>query len=69
MPGALRQLVIDHLRAHPDEAFTATKISRVIEKSSGAIANALDKLVKDGVADQMSDRPGTYRMATPNDKA
>lgn len=38
-PGALRQLVIDHLAAHPAEAFTATKISRVIEKSSGAIAN------------------------------
>ncbi|AOR31018.1 hypothetical protein BFF78_08165 [Streptomyces fodineus] len=64
-PGALRQLVIDHLRAHPDGAFTATKISRVIEKSSGAIANALDKLVKEGIAEQMSDRPRTYRMATP----
>lgn len=64
-PGALRQLVIDHLGAHPDEAFTATKIGRVIEKSSGAIANALDKLVKDGIAEQMSDRPRTYRMATP----
>lgn len=39
-PGALRQMVITHLEAHPVEAFTATKISRVIEKSSGAIANA-----------------------------
>lgn len=68
-PGALRQLVIDHLRAHPDGAFTATKISRVIEKSSGAIANALDKLVKDGIAEQMSDRPRTYRMATPDSSA
>ncbi|MER6074766.1 helix-turn-helix domain-containing protein [Streptomyces sp. NPDC001817] len=68
-PGALRQLVIDHLQAHPDGAFTATKISRVIEKSSGAIANALDKLVKDGIAEQTSDRPRTYRMATPDGKA
>ncbi|MGW1170745.1 hypothetical protein [Streptomyces sp. NPDC002550] len=68
-PGALRQLVIDHLRAHPDGAFTATKISRVIEKSSGAIANALDKLVKDGIAEQVSDRPRTYRMATPDSNA
>ncbi|MGW2651629.1 hypothetical protein ACWC2T_43860 [Streptomyces sp. NPDC001393] len=64
-PGALRQLVIDHLRAHPDEAFTATRISRVIEKSSGAIANALDKLVKEGIAKRVSDRPRTYRLETP----
>lgn len=34
-PGALRDMVIAHLQAHPDEAFTATRISRVIEKSSG----------------------------------
>ncbi|MEU6572568.1 helix-turn-helix domain-containing protein [Streptomyces sp. NPDC046805] len=64
-PGALRQMVINHLQAHPDEAFTATKISRVIEKSSGAIANSLDKLVKQGIAQQVSERPRTYRMAMP----
>ncbi|MBT2418075.1 hypothetical protein J7F01_08545 [Streptomyces sp. ISL-22] len=64
-PGALRQLVINHLTAHPGEAFTATGISRVIEKSSGAIANALDKLVKQNIAEQVSDRPRTYRLATP----
>ncbi|MGN5380501.1 hypothetical protein ACQ4WX_35290 [Streptomyces lasalocidi] len=65
-PGALRQMVIDHLSAHPGEAFTATGISRVIEKSSGAIANALVKLVIENIAEQVSDRPRTYRMATPD---
>ncbi|PJJ04204.1 sugar-specific transcriptional regulator TrmB [Streptomyces sp. 2333.5] len=64
-PGALRQMVINHLQAHPGEAFTATRISRVIEKSSGAIANALVTLVKQGIAEQASDRPRTYRLATP----
>ncbi|MFD8724769.1 helix-turn-helix domain-containing protein [Streptomyces sp. NPDC059629] len=64
-PGALRQMVIDHLSAHPGEAFTATGISRVIEKSSGAIANALDKLVKQNIAEQVSNRPRTYRLAAP----
>ncbi|MEU6142387.1 helix-turn-helix domain-containing protein [Streptomyces sp. NPDC047081] len=64
-PGALRQMVVGHLQAHPGEAFTATKISRVIEKSSGAIANALDKLVKQGIAEQVSDRPRTYCLAAP----
>ncbi|MCZ7458268.1 MarR family transcriptional regulator [Streptomyces sp. WMMC940] len=62
-PGALRQMVVDHLEAHPDEAFTATRISRLIEKSSGAIANALDKLVKEGIAEQVDDRPRTFRLA------
>jgi hypothetical protein len=64
-PGALRQMIIDHLQAHPGEAFTATKISRVIEKSSGAIANALVTLARQGTAEQVSDKPRTYRLAAP----
>ncbi|MBC9719379.1 hypothetical protein H9Y04_43405 [Streptomyces sp. TRM66268-LWL] len=62
-PGALRQLVIDHLTAHPTEAFTATRLSRVIGKSSGAIANSLVTLTGQGMAEQVSDRPRTYRLA------
>ncbi|MFF4602808.1 MarR family transcriptional regulator [Streptomyces sp. NPDC001339] len=62
-PGALRQMVIDLLHAHPDEAFTATRISRIIKKSSGAIANALDKLANQGIAEQVTDRPRTFRLA------
>ncbi|MER6049073.1 hypothetical protein ABT168_16740 [Streptomyces sp. NPDC001793] len=65
-PGALRQMVIDHLHAHPDEAFTATRISRIIEKSSGAIANALVKLAAAGIAEQVTDRPRTFRLTQPN---
>ncbi|MFE9559317.1 helix-turn-helix domain-containing protein [Streptomyces sp. NPDC006703] len=64
-PGGLRQMVIDHLTAHPDEAFTATRISRVIEKSSGAIANCLATLVKQQIAEQVSDTPRTFRLTTP----
>ncbi|MFI5808610.1 hypothetical protein [Streptomyces sp. NPDC051561] len=64
-PGGLRQMVIDHLTAHPDEAFTATGISRVIDRSSGAIANALVTLTKQGFAEQVSERPRTYRHTTP----
>ncbi|MFD8723896.1 hypothetical protein ACFV2H_39580 [Streptomyces sp. NPDC059629] len=54
---------------HPDEAFTATKISRVIEKSSGAIANALATLARQGIAEQASERPRTYRLTTPKGNA
>lgn len=62
-PGALRQMVIDHLHAHPGEAFTATKISRVIGKSSGAIANALVTLTSQGITEQVGEQPRTYRAA------
>lgn len=60
-PGGLRRLVIDHLNAHPGEAFTATKISRTIDRSSGAIANALVTLARQGLAERVTDRPRTYR--------
>jgi hypothetical protein len=63
-PGALRQMVIEHLTAHPEEAFTATAISRVIERSSGAIANALATLTRQGIACQVNDHPRRYQLAT-----
>ncbi|MGW2651618.1 hypothetical protein ACWC2T_43800 [Streptomyces sp. NPDC001393] len=61
--GALRQLVIDHLNAYPGESFTATRISRVINRSSGAVANALVTLATQGLIEQVTDRPRTYRAA------
>jgi predicted transcriptional regulator len=68
-PGCLRRLVLNHLNAHPGEAFTATRISRVIDRSSGAIANALTTLVKQGLTEQVTDRPRTYRAASPEPTA
>ncbi|GGU76873.1 hypothetical protein GCM10010211_48440 [Streptomyces albospinus] len=64
-PGALRQMVIDHFPARPGEAFTATPISRVIEKSSGVIANALIKVVATGVAEQVTDQAPPTMRNTP----
>ena len=63
-PGGLRQLVLNHLQAHPDTAFTATALSRVIGKSSGAIANALVTLEKHGQAQQINDHPRRYQLRT-----
>ncbi|WP_166028975.1 helix-turn-helix domain-containing protein [Streptomyces chilikensis] len=62
-PGALRQMVLDHLTAHPGEAFTSTRISRAIGRSSGAIANALVTLTRHGLAEQVTVRPMRYRLA------
>jgi hypothetical protein len=68
VPGGLRQLVLNHLQAHPDEHFTATGLSRIIEKSSGAIANALVTLTKQGQAKQVNDRPRRYQLRTSTEQ-
>ncbi|WP_158621443.1 hypothetical protein [Streptomyces triticirhizae] len=47
-------MVVEHLKTHPDAEFTATAISRVIGRSSGAIANALATLTEQGIAQQVS---------------
>ena len=45
-PGALRELVAAHLRDHPAGNFTPHQIGKKLARSSGAVANALDTLVK-----------------------
>ncbi|MET9296868.1 winged helix DNA-binding protein [Streptomyces sp. NPDC003077] len=62
VPGALRAMVLEHLRAHRHAEFTATAISRVLGKSSGAIANALVTLEKQGHVTQVNDRPRRYQL-------
>ncbi|RFU88293.1 hypothetical protein DY218_02510 [Streptomyces triticagri] len=62
-PGALRQQVLDYLTAHPGDSFTATAISRSIERSSGAIANSLVTLTKHGAVEQTGEHPRTYQLA------
>jgi hypothetical protein len=60
-PGQLRDLVQAHLAAHPDAEFTPHAIGRVLARSSGAVANALDRLTALGHAQLTSDRPRRYR--------
>ena len=62
-PGGLRDLVEQHLRNFPDASFTSYQIGKVLTRSSGAVANALDKLVSLGVAELASGRPRSYRLA------
>ncbi|WP_084316001.1 MarR family transcriptional regulator [Actinospica robiniae] len=59
--GGLRALVVAHLCAHPAEDFTASKLGRVLGKSSGAISNALDTLVKLGQAEMTCEKPRAFR--------
>ena len=62
-PGALRDLVEEHLRKFPDAAFTPHQVGKVLTRSAGAVANALDKLVGLGIAQMVTDKPRSYRLA------
>jgi len=62
-PGGLRDKVLAHLDAHPDGEFTPHEIHKVLNHSSGAIANALDTLVKLGEAEVATEKPRRFRRA------
>lgn len=69
-PGALRGMVEDYLRDHPDTQFGATAIAKDLGgKSSGAVSNALDKLVVDGVAVKTQDKPRRFALAPAHREA
>jgi hypothetical protein len=63
-PGALRDLVEDHLRTFPGTAFTPHQIGKVLTRSAGAVANTLDKLTALGTAQLACDKPRRYRLAS-----
>ncbi|HEX5293941.1 MAG TPA: hypothetical protein VFX25_34125 [Streptosporangiaceae bacterium] len=62
-PGGLRDKVLAHLAAHPDGEFTPHEIHNVLDHSSGAIANALETLVKLGDAEVATEKPRRFRLA------
>jgi hypothetical protein len=59
--GELRALVLKHLTAHPEEEFTASKVGKALNKSSGAVANVFDALVKTGEAEMTCEKPRRFR--------
>ncbi|WTW98195.1 hypothetical protein OG216_34815 [Streptomycetaceae bacterium NBC_01309] len=64
--GALRQLVFEHLNTHPAQAFTPGEIGRAIGgRSSGAVANACDKLTADGLVELACEKPRRFRAPGP----
>jgi predicted transcriptional regulator len=60
-PGQLRELVAAHLAAHPGAEFTPHEIGKIIGRSSGAVANALDRLTDLGQATLSCEKPRRYR--------
>jgi hypothetical protein len=69
-PGSLRGMVEDHLRDHPGEEFGPTAIAKALGgKSSGAVSNALDKLVADGTAVRTKEAPRRFALASAEQTA
>lgn len=56
-------LAASHLAAYPDAEFAPHAIGRVLCRSSGSVANALDRLTALGAAQQTSGHPGRYKAA------
>jgi hypothetical protein len=65
--GQLRQMVHDHMAAHPGVPFSPYEVARVLGgRSSGAVANAMDRLVGDGHAVMVSESPRRYACPDAN---
>jgi hypothetical protein len=62
--GQLRDMVLNHLREHPDEDFTPSAMGKALARSAGAIFNACQRLMADGAIVQTSEKPCRYRVAT-----
>jgi len=62
-PGALRGMVEDFLGEHRGEEFSPNKIGKALGRSSGAVNNALETLVKTGYAVKTHDAPKRFTAA------
>ncbi|MEU5259764.1 hypothetical protein [Amycolatopsis sp. NPDC021455] len=58
--GALYELVREFLQAHPGEEFGPAKIGTELVRSSGAVNNALEKLVTNGLATKTCEAPKRF---------
>lgn len=59
--GGLRGLVEDHLSGNPFEDFSPSQVAKALGRSSGAVANALERLTEHGTAIQTSAAPRRYQ--------
>jgi len=59
--GDLRGQVERWLDEHPDDEFTPSQLGKLLDRSPGAIFNALQKLIEFGAAVQTSEKPRTYQ--------
>jgi hypothetical protein len=58
--GALYDMVLGFLQTHPGEEFGPAKIGAELVRSSGAVNNALEKLVTNGLATKTCEAPKRF---------
>jgi hypothetical protein len=63
--GVLATMVLDHLAAHPKESFGPSALAKVLDRSGGAISNALAAMAVRGDVVLVSDKPRRYRISSP----
>jgi predicted transcriptional regulator len=59
-------MVEDYLRTHAGEEFSPSAIGKALDRSSGAVNNALEKLVTDGYAVRTKDKPKRFAIKPEN---
>jgi predicted transcriptional regulator len=67
--GQLRDLVEACLAQRPNQALSATAIAKTLDRSAGAVANALQALAGQGRVVQAQTNPHRYRIADASDPA
>lgn len=62
--GDLQAMVLAHLKRHRGQEFTSGQVAKVLDRSSGAIGNALEKFAKDADSPvvRTSDAPRRYSI-------
>jgi len=66
--GQLRQLVLDCLAERPGQALSPTAIAKTLDRSAGAVANALQILAGEGAVTQTQPKPRRYTITTAGDE-
>ena len=60
--GQLRQLVLGYLAERPGQALSPTEIAKTLDRSAGAVANALQILAGQGAVTQTQPKPRRYTI-------
>jgi predicted transcriptional regulator len=68
-PSELRGLVLACLTDHPGKALSPTAIANTLDRSAGAVANALQVLAGQGRVVQTHTKPRRYAIAEASDPA
>ncbi|QDY11180.1 hypothetical protein FJK98_31905 [Micromonospora sp. HM134] len=76
--GSLRGAIRDVLEAHPGQPLRTSQLCKAIDEanagsgaaraSAGAVVNAVHKLVADGLAVQVVERPAAFQLAARTDR-